>query len=163
MYNIHEQIMEQILSFIFKYLTEIIVGGSVVFLIVIVIFVTNAINNKDRREYSNIIANLTSPRVFVLDFGEGEVTYFNRGHYSERKSGALAQFYQQFTAREVDELEAWINTLLVPKSGASLVYKTDVFVRSERRSYASVLEVSKIDYEQKIIHLESYLDRKSVV
>lgn len=151
--------MTKIWNFILENLFLFILGAASVLFIIILIIVVVEVNKRDKKEYDTILANITTPRIFVLDFSEKIVTYFNRGAYTERKIAPLSQFYHQFTAREVDDLEAWVNSLLVMRSGAPFFYKVDVFVRSERRSYASVIQVTKIDYEKKIIHLESYLYR----
>lgn len=151
--------MQNIFDFIVQNVELFLLGLiGIIFLVGLIVFV-HKMNQKDIKDDTNIFANLTTPRIFALDFIEGQVTYFDRGLYNDRKIGPISQFYQQFTAKEVEELEKWINRLLEPKSGAELSYKVDVFVKSLRRSYASILEVSKIDYVRKIIHLESYLYR----
>lgn len=150
--------MDQIINYIQENLILTIGIGFIVLLFIIGIIVRQ-ISKKDIREDGIIIGNLTTPRIFVLDINEEEVTYFDRGMYTTRKKGPLPQFFEQFTAKEVDALDQWIEQLMEPKNGVSLSYKVDVFVKSMRRSYASILEVTKIDYDKKIIHLESYLYR----
>lgn len=151
--------MQNILDFMIDNVLLFLLGLlGIIFLVGLSILV-HKMNRKDIKDDITIIGNLTTPRIFALDFIEGQVTYFDRGLYRDRKVGPIAQFYQQFTAKEVEELEQWVNKLLEPKSGAELSYKVDVFVKNLRRSYASILEVNKIDYVRKIIHLESYLYR----
>ncbi|MFA5485463.1 MAG: hypothetical protein WC275_00010 [Bacilli bacterium] len=135
------------------------IGAAIVLFLIVLFIMVLRLNKKDVKDDSIIIDNLTTPRIFVLDFLEEEVTYFDRGNYANRKKGPIPQFFEQFTAKEVEELDHWINRLLEKKSQVSLSYKVDVFVRSMRRSYASILEVKKIDYDKKVIHLESYLYR----
>ncbi|MFA7449509.1 MAG: hypothetical protein WCY90_01650 [Bacilli bacterium] len=135
------------------------IGAAIVLFLIVLFIMVLRLNKKDVKDDSIIIDNLRTPRIFVLDFLEEEVTYFDRGNYANRKKGPIPQFFEQFTAKEVEELDHWINRLLEKKSQVSLSYKVDVFVRSMRRSYASILEVKKIDYDKKVIHLESYLYR----
>lgn len=151
--------MSEIINYISEHYIPFALGFAGVVLLIVFIILVVRLNRKDIQDDSLIIGNLTTPRIFVLDFGEGEVTYFDRGGYTERKKGPMPQFFQQFTAKEVEELDHWVNSLLQQKSGAALSYKVDVFVKNLRRSYASILEVTKIDYNKKIIHLESYLFR----
>lgn len=151
--------MTHIINFIRTNLPFFIFTLSGVVIVFIIIFIVARTNRKDRREQGNILANLTTPRIFILNSSENLVTYFDRGQHEHRKTGSLNQFYHQFTAKSVEELEAWVNALMEPKSGVELFYKVDVFVKSLRRSYPSLLEVVLIDYEKKIIHLESYLYR----
>lgn len=151
--------MNEILEFIKEHAFLIALAGvGLIFAIIIFSLVTTR-NRKDRDEYNNIISSLTIPRVFICNLGADEVVYFDRGLYHKQKRGPMTQFYEQFTARERDELEKWIALLLSPKSGVSLYHKFDVFLKNEKRSYVSLLEVKRIDYERKIIHLESYLYR----
>ena len=151
--------MNQIINFIKAHNLLITIGTAIVIFLIALFIVVVRLNKIDVKDDGIIIGNLTKPRIFVLDYLEGEVTYFDRGNYADRKKGPIPQFFEQFTAKEVDELDHWINNLLVSKSSAPLSYKVDVFVRSMRRSYASILEVKKIDYDKKVIHLESYLYR----
>ena len=151
--------MQDFINFIVENIERVILAGVSLVLFITAIALIVHWNKKDIKEENNILGNITTPRIFVLDLGEGKVTYFNRGSYEERKHGLLPQFFQQFTAKEVDKLDQWINSLMDPDSGASHFYKVDVFVRDMRRSYASILEVTSIDFEKKIIHLESYLYR----
>lgn len=134
-------------------------AGIIIGLLIVLTIIVIRLNKKDAKDNGIIMGNLTTPRIFVLDFTEGEVTYFDRGNYSNRKKGPIPQFFEQFTAKEVDELDQWVHRLLEPKTNAPSSYKVDVFVKNLRRSYASILEVIKIDHEKKIIHLESYLYR----
>lgn len=151
--------MQDIINFILENLPRVILlSGTIVMLVIAVLLIIHG-NRKDLKDQNIILGNITTPRIFLLDLGEGKVTYFNRGSFGERKNGLLPQFFQQFTAKEVDRLDKWVNALIDPKSEASKFYKVDVFVRDMRRSYASILEVTGVDYEKKIIHLESYLYR----
>lgn len=151
--------MEDIINFILEHLAQVtLIGGTLVLILIAILLIIHG-NRRDLQEHKNILGNITTPRIFLLDLGEGKVTYFSRGNFGERKSGLLPQFYQQFTAKEVDNLEAWVNSLVDPNGEASQYYKVDVFVRDMRRSYTSILEVSGVDYEKKIVHLESYLYR----
>ena len=151
--------MQDIINFILENLPRVILlSGTIVMLVIAVLLIIHG-NRKDLKDQNIILGNITTPRIFLLDLGEGKVTYFNRGSFGERKNGLLPQFFQQFTAKEVDRLDKWVNALIDPNSEASKFYKVDVFVRDMRRSYASILEVTGVDYEKKIIHLESYLYR----
>ena len=151
--------MNDIINFMKENTLLFTIGAAIVLFLIVLFIMVLRLNKKDVKDDSIIIDNLTTPRIFVLDFLEEEVTYFDRGNYANRKKGPIPQFFEQFTAKEVEELDHWINRLLEKKSQVSLSYKVDVFVRSMRRSYASILEVKKIDYDKKVIHLESYLYR----
>jgi len=151
--------MNDIINFMKENTLLFTIGAAIVLFLIVLFIMVLRLNKKDVKDDSIIIDNLRTPRIFVLDFLEEEVTYFDRGNYANRKKGPIPQFFEQFTAKEVEELDHWINRLLEKKSQVSLSYKVDVFVRSMRRSYASILEVKKIDYDKKVIHLESYLYR----
>lgn len=151
--------MNDIINFMKENTLLFTIGAAIVLFLILLFIIVIRLNKKDVKDDGIIIGNLTTPRIFVLDYLEEKVTYFDRGNYANRKKGPIPQFFEQFTAKEVEELDYWINRLLEKKSHVSLSYKVDVFVRSMRRSYASILEVKKIDYDKKVIHLESYLYR----
>lgn len=107
--------MQDIINFILENLPRVILlSGTIVMLVIAVLLIIHG-NRKDLKDQNIILGNITTPRIFLLDLGEGKVTYFNRGSFGERKNGLLPQFFQQFTAKEVDRLDKWVNALIDPK------------------------------------------------
>lgn len=77
--------MQDIINFILENLPRVILlSGTIVMLVIAVLLIIHG-NRKDLKDQNIILGNITTPRIFLLDLGEGKVTYFNRGSFGERK------------------------------------------------------------------------------
>lgn len=129
-------------------------------MIVVFIIVFTTLTLKSNRRYSELesdtYTSIATPRIFALNLKENSVIFFNRGSYNKRREGTLDLFYQQFSVREVDRLQKWINDILTTDDYENY-FTVDVFVTKLKRTFNSILIVKGIDFTKKTIHLESYL------
>ena len=100
-----------------------------------------------------------SIRVFRLDIQNDRTDYYNASSIRRRRSSSLTNFYNMFPSNERERLIDWIGALLDKDSGAPQTLEISVIVRRNRKKYFTLLQVTKIDYEHQIIHLESHLLR----
>ena len=98
-----------------------------------------------------------SVRVFVIDYPKQLVTFFNVTSLREIRSMTLTEFYAQFANEEQVKVIEWVSSLLDPEADAPSYLETGVNISRLKKQYFSMLEVTSVNKEKGIIHLESYL------
>ena len=69
----------------------------------------------------------------------------------------LTEFYAQFANEEQVKVIEWVSSLLDPEADAPSYLETGVNISRLKKQYFSMLEVTSVNKEKGIIHLESYL------
>ena len=135
-----------------------IVGFSILGLVLLFLIATfsmtmsfNAKYKKDLDEASN------SLRVFIVDSKNDRVRYFNRSRLQKQKITTITEFYNQFPANERDKIITWIGELLEGNKDTPRFLEINVLINKNKKSFFSILQVTKVDYEKSVIYLESYI------
>lgn len=115
--------------------------------------------HQEKNHSTTLKDNSSSARIYVLDVKNDIVTYFNKSALKKMKKSSIVDFYNQFSANDRIGLVKWIGDLLNPKIKTNNYLEINVIERKKRRLVYSILQVQKIDYEQQLIHIESYLLR----
>jgi hypothetical protein len=137
----------------------IILFGAMMVVTFVILIVTFWVNQKQDREYHEIIKEETSTiRVYRLDAPRNNVRYFNLSDMKTVKSITLDAFYNSFPIKEQRRVKEWISEILDGKQAPQYL-QTDVIFHQEKRQMPSFLKISKADPSKGIIHLESYLLR----
>ena len=100
-----------------------------------------------------------SIRVFRLDIKNDKTDYYNASSIRRRRSSTLTNFYNMFPSNERERLIDWVGSLLDKDADTPQTLEISVIVHRNRKKYFTLLQVTKIDYENQIIHLESHLLR----
>ena len=134
----------------------VVIGLALAALITIIILfsVSNVREEKHNKEIKELSNSL---RIFVIDVANDKVRYFNSAHLRERKTSSITSFYNQFSAKEREELITWIGNLLEDDDETPRFIEVSVFIKSSKQNATSILEVQKIDYEKQLVYLESHL------
>lgn len=98
-----------------------------------------------------------SLRVFVIDSKNDSVRFFNRAHLEKKKTSTITEFYNQFPANERPRLISWIGRLLEGAPDTPQYLEINVLINYNKKSSFSLLQVEKVDRENGLIYLESYL------
>ena len=139
-----------------KYL--LIAGILFLALILIAVVVTFIISKrKDHLFLSKVVDSSNSIRVFRLDIKNDRTDYYNAANIRNRRTSSLTNFYNMFPSSEREKLIDWVGSLLDKDSDAQQTLEISVIVHRNRKKYFTLLQVTKIDYENQIIHLESHL------
>lgn len=141
-----------------KYL---LLGGILfVVLALIGVVVSFIVSKKNDAIFSTkIIDSSNSIRVFRLDIKNDRTDYYNAASIRDRKSSSLTNFYNMFPSSEREKLIDWVGNLLDKDSNAPQTLEISVIVHRNRKKYFTLLQVTGIDYQNQIIHLESHLLR----
>lgn len=109
--------------------------------------------------YENKVQTSINPtRIYVVDFGRDRSLFFDKKKFSQRSEQNVEAFFHQFESNAVPGIRAWLESL-IKEDDVPLFYEADVNVAKLRSTFFSLLQVLKIDKENKIIYLESYLLR----
>lgn len=131
-----------------------------ILVIILIIVLINILFHHGEKKYTTFLDEYSSSvRVYVLNIKDDFVTYFNKSSLKQMKKSSIVDFYNQFASEDRIGLIKWVGNLLDTKSNVNDYLEINVFERKKKRLVYSVLQVQKIDYENQIIHLESYLLR----
>ena len=143
-------------------LNKYLLFGGILFIgILLVLLVISFVISKrnDSIFAGKIQDSSNSIRVFRLDIQNDRTDYYNASSIRRRRCSSLTNFYNMFPSNERERLIDWIGALLDKDSGAPQTLEISVIVHRNRKKYFTLLQVTKIDYANQIIHLESHLLR----
>ncbi len=143
-------------------LNKYLLFGGILFIgILLVLLVISFVISKrnDSIFTGKIQDSSNSIRVFRLDIQNDRTDYYNASSIRRRRCSSLTNFYNMFPSNERERLIDWIGALLDKDSGAPQTLEISVIVHRNRKKYFTLLQVTKIDYANQIIHLESHLLR----
>ena len=130
----------------------IVATFAIIFIVSFIVLQTR--NKKEEIELSDASNSL---RVYIVDAKNDKVRYFNRSRLTRKKTSSIADFYNQFHANERSKIISWIGDLLDNVEGTPRYLEINVLFNYNKKSYFSILQVSKVDREKEIIYLESYI------
>ena len=110
-----------------------------------------SIHTKDIRDLSN------KTRIYVVDVENDIVNYFNSDRLKERKTSSITVFYNLYESKERERLINWIGDILNPEISAPKYLEIQIYSRSSRQYFPTILEVQKIDMKKQVIFLESHI------
>ena len=127
-----------------------------IFLIVIIItFIV--LQSRSKKELKELNDASNSLRVYIVDAKNDRVKYFNRSRLTRKKTSSITEFYNQFHANDRDKIITWIGNLLEGVENTPKYLEINVLFNYNKKSYFSILQVSKVDKEKGLIYLESYV------
>ncbi len=127
------------------------------FVVVTLIFVVSIIRN--HRTQTEIDDLKTTTRVFIIDLKNDSVKFFDRSRLHVVRTCSLLQFYNNFASRDRVALISWIGDLINAKTKTNPYLELSVIDNSRKRLTYSILQVHKIDFDKKLLHIESFLLR----
>ena len=136
--------------------------GGLLFLIVLLLSIVISFIVSKRGDVlfaGKIQDSSNSIRVFRLDIKNDKTDYYNASSIRRRRSSTLTNFYNMFPSNERERLIDWVGSLLDKDADTPQTLEISVIVHRNRKKYFTLLQVTKIDYENQIIHLESHLLR----
>lgn len=142
-----------------KNIIVIAIAAVAVLLIAFVIVLYFVSKNNEIKHIDKIEDLSSSMRIFVLDLENDTVRYFNRKSLKAIKTSSIIDFYNQFRTNDRIKVINWIRSLLDIEAKPKNYLEVNVLEKKRKKTCYSILQVQKVDYETKIIHLESFLLR----
>ncbi len=136
----------------------ILSGIALLGVVLIVLIISFILAQTSSKRYKNdIYETSNSLRVFIIDAKNDRVRYFNRSRLQRKKTSTITAFYNQFPANERDKIITWVGDLLDDTPNTPKYLEINVLINFNKKSYFSLLQVTKVDHTKGIIYLESYI------
>lgn len=136
----------------------ILSGVALLGVVLIVLIISFILSQTSSKRYKNdIYETSNSLRVFIIDAKNDRVRYFNRSRLQRKKTSTITAFYNQFPANERDKIITWVGDLLDDTPNTPKYLEISVLINFNKKSYFSLLQVTKVDHAKDIIYLESYI------
>jgi len=136
----------------------ILSGVALLGVVLIVLIISFILSQTSSKRYKNdIYETSNSLRVFIIDAKNDRVRYFNRSRLQRKKTSTITAFYNQFPANERDKIITWVGDLLDDTPNTPRYLEINVLINFNKKSYFSLLQVTKVDHTKDIIYLESYI------
>lgn len=110
-----------------------------------------------KKKITELSDSSNSLRVYIVDAKNDKVRYFNRSRLQRKKTSSITAFYNQFPANDRNRVITWIGDLLENIEGTPKYLEVNVLFNYNKKSYFSILQVTKVDFEKQVIYLESYI------
>lgn len=137
---------------------EILIISAVAFIGIIFLSVYFGLLNHLEKTHDKEIKDLTNAsRIYVVDVKNDKINYFNSAHLKDRRSLSITMFYNQYSSKEREKIINWLGDLLDQNTQTPRFLEAKIFVKSEKQSIPTMLEVQKIDFDKQLIFLESHV------
>lgn len=126
----------------------------------VLVLVYFIVSIKSSLHQKNLIHNASNTiRICKLDIKNDEVLYFDRNLPKDKFILSLSEFYNLFAEDDREKVINWIADLLDPSKKTPNSLESNIITRKNRKRFFVNLQVQKIDYAAKVIHLENYMLR----
>ena len=143
-----------------KTLNIVVVIAASFLLLVLALVIVFIVNSSRIHRGDNEISDLkTTTRVFIVDVKNDRVKYFDRVRLHVVRTCSLVQFYNHFAAKDRLALIEWIGDVLNQKTKTKPYLELNVVDHAKQRLTYSILQLHKVDFDNQILHLESFLLR----
>ena len=114
-------------------------------------------NYFEQRNVSNIKQASTTARIFVIDFKNDIVIYFDKNNIGKKHKTNLVGFYSSFHENDADKVKDWIYSICVRRKDVENFIEADVLIDRGKENYFSLLQLIKYDSEAGLVHVESHI------
>ncbi len=121
------------------------------------VILTLVIFSRERKYAQDLLDHSNSARIYSIDLKNGVVRYFDRNKLRLQKTVSVDSFLDQFIEQERDIVRVWLADLVNSKTDTPSYIEADIRLNRNKKVFFSFIQVQKIDYKNKIIHLESYI------
>ncbi len=110
-----------------------------------------------KRFHRYIKNNEITVRTFIINKHDKTVRFFDKNNIRNVRGSTLDQFLSQFSADQVDKINNWLDELLKKTSKVEEYLEVEIYIDRLKKKCITILKCTHVDYEKKIIHLDSYL------
>jgi EAL domain-containing protein (putative c-di-GMP-specific phosphodiesterase class I) len=139
------------LSFFLELLILIIVFFVVFSFFLILFLISSEIKRKQE-----LAKFLKTFRVYKINVSTGAVVYFDHGDSHFVHQTSLNEFLMQYGFEDLDRVQQWFNDLMA-RDDTPRILETAGTQKFKGQNLFTLLEITKIDKEKRVIHLNSHL------
>lgn len=141
------------------YILAAAILSGLVFIILIVALIIVLVRHKKITPYKKS----ENTRVFIIDLPNKKVTEFDIRDLRGIKEIPLTRFYDQFNGAARNLVEIWVNDLIDKPEKTKSFFEAHIHLSKANKNEFVLLEASRVNKEEKIIHLESHILPKLTV
>lgn len=132
--------------------------GLALFGIFVFLFISFFIHNYlDKKQDLAIEKASSAIRIFIINFKEDKVIYFDKNDVKKKVTTNLVGFYSNFHENDVDKVKQWIYSICVTRSDVENFIEADIIAGHGRENYFSLLQLLKYDSVAGVVHVESHI------
>ena len=139
----------------FLYLFVII---TILLVLLVFILVAFSFHNYSDMKHNLAIKKASSAiRIFIINFKDDKVVYFDKNNVKKKITTNLVGFYSNFHENDVDKVKQWIYSICVTRSDVENFIEADIISGHGRENYFSLLQLLKYDSVAGVVHVESHM------
>lgn len=113
----------------------VIIIGTITLIMFIILYAV--VRNQETKSKREIKQRIDAVRIFILDFNNNEVVFFNRNTIGKKKKGTLDLFFEQIHPDEIERVRNWVLDLLDPNErGVAPYIEADVIVKAKQNHFS---------------------------
>jgi EAL domain-containing protein (putative c-di-GMP-specific phosphodiesterase class I) len=145
-----------LISFLnFDYFLELLIV-LMVFFIIFSIFAFVSLLSSEMKRKQELLKYLRTFRVYKINVSTGSVIYFDHGESHFVRQTNLNEFLMQYGFEDLDRVQQWFNDLIALPDTPRIL-ETAGTKKFKGQNLFTLLEVTKIDRDKKVLHLNSHL------
>ena len=157
-----DQIKEFFKDFSFDRLFELlgntyVIVFALMFLLLIGLIIFCCLTIREKKLKQIVVYEDNNVRYFSIHYGRDYVYSVDKRHLNKKRKENLEWFYNCFAPGEKVRLEVWLNELMKKDHTAPNHLEVSTKVKGNKSLIFTVIDVTHINYEKQIIHLESRL------
>lgn len=130
----------------------------ILFVLFVTLYVSLFVNNYFDHKHDIAIEKASNViRIFVINFKEDKVVYFDKNNVKKKVTTNLVGFYSNFHENDVDKVKQWIYSICVTRSDVENFIEADIISGHGRENYFSLLQLLKYDSLAGVVHVESHI------
>ena len=139
----------------FLYLFVII---TILLVLLVFILVAFSFHNYSDMKHNLAIKKASSAiRIFIINFKDDKVVYFDKNNVKKKITTNLVGFYSNFHENDVDKVKQWIYSICVTRTEVENFIEADIISGHGRENYFSLLQLLKYDPISSVVHVESHI------
>jgi uncharacterized protein YutD len=127
------------------------------FLVILIFFIITCCKNTKKQKKMMLQKNLSIVRLFAIHYEDNYVYSIDKFNFKNQRKESLEWFYNSFTPQDKLRLVVWIKELKKENNKVPKHLELHVQVKGVKQPIFCVISVSSVNYEQKVIHMESRL------
>lgn len=147
--------MDLIPFFDLSYFLELLIVIAIFFIFVSLMFFISLSFGEYKRK-QELAKFLKSFRVYKINVSTGAVVFFDHGESHFVRQTTLNEFLMQYGFEDLDRVQQWLNDLMA-RQDTPRVLETTGTQKFKGQNLFTLLEVTKIDRDKRVIHLNSHL------
>lgn len=112
---------------------------------------------KSKKRKKKMLEKAYNVRVYTINYKLYTISYFDKSNISKPINIDTESFYNTFSSQDQKRLQVWLQELQKEQHSVPHHLSVTTYIKRNNKYMYSLLDVTSINYEKGIIHLESHL------